>query len=59
MSGGSARDDSRGGGVQESLGPGTGAEHGAASASVQGWFWSALAVAPGPVGQPIKSLAHG
>ena len=55
MSAGSARDDSRGRGVQESLGPGAGAQRGA----VQGWFQEALAVAPGPVGQPIKSLAHG
>ena len=56
---GSGRDDSRGGGVQESLGPGAGAEHGAAGGSVQGWFRQALAIAPGPVGQPIKSLTHG
>lgn len=59
MSVASARDDSRGGGVQESLGHGTGAEHGAAGASAKGWFWQALVVAPGAVGQPIKSLAHG
>lgn len=59
MSVASARDDSRGGGVQESLGPGSGAQHRAVRASVQGWLREAFAVAPGPVGQPIKSLTHG